>query len=253
VSPTDGDSAEPEPGCPAPDHVFDGGDLDCGSGLVLLIRENMLRLAEGGILELRSREATVGSDLPPWCRMTGHEFLGAFPGDGTTRYFVRRSANAAAEPASLEADKRRSQEYEWRARVRTTGGLRETAYCRNFSFGVGQSASFEERDEHPSAVEYALGALGADICACLALASGEAGVVLDDVEITVRGRLRSVLAHLGVEAGDPSFGRIEARCFITTTEDEERIRPVWEAALGRSPLVCTLRKSVDMALTFVLV
>jgi len=27
-----------------PDRVFDGGDLDCGSGLVLLIRENMLHI-----------------------------------------------------------------------------------------------------------------------------------------------------------------------------------------------------------------
>ena len=59
-----------------PDHVFDGGDLDCGSGLVLLIRESMQRVPPGGVLELRSREPSVRDDLPPWCRMVGHEFLG---------------------------------------------------------------------------------------------------------------------------------------------------------------------------------
>ena len=63
-----------------PDHVFDGGDLDCGSGLVLLIREHMQRVPEGGVLELRSVETTVTDDLPPWCRMVGHEYLGALPG-----------------------------------------------------------------------------------------------------------------------------------------------------------------------------
>ena len=52
-----------------PDHMFDGGDLDCGSGLILLIRENMLAVPVGGILEMRSREPSVADDLPPWCRM----------------------------------------------------------------------------------------------------------------------------------------------------------------------------------------
>ena len=58
------------------DMVFDGGDLDCGSGLILLIRENMIKTPLGGILEMRSREPTVAGDLPPWCRMAGHEYLG---------------------------------------------------------------------------------------------------------------------------------------------------------------------------------
>jgi TusA-related sulfurtransferase len=64
-----------------PDIVFDGGDLDCGSGLILLIRENMLKVPENGILEMRSREPTVGDDLPPWCRMSGHEYLGKTAGE----------------------------------------------------------------------------------------------------------------------------------------------------------------------------
>ena len=75
-----------------PDHVFDGGNLDCGSGLILLIRENMLKVPEQGIFEMRSREPTVKNDLPPWCRMVGLEYLGSLEGEGFTRYFVRRIA-----------------------------------------------------------------------------------------------------------------------------------------------------------------
>ena len=48
-----------------PDMIFDGGDLDCGSGLILLIRENMLKTPVDGILEMRSREPTVADDLRP--------------------------------------------------------------------------------------------------------------------------------------------------------------------------------------------
>ena len=67
-----------------PDQILEGGDLDCGSGLILLIREKMLQTPVDGILEMRSREPTVGVDLPPWCKMVGHQYLGALP---TPQYY----------------------------------------------------------------------------------------------------------------------------------------------------------------------
>ena len=47
------------------DVFFDGGNLDCGSGLVLLIRQHMSGVPVGGILEMRSSEPSVEGDLPP--------------------------------------------------------------------------------------------------------------------------------------------------------------------------------------------
>ena len=73
-----------------PDAVFDGGDMDCGSGLILLIRENMMAVPTGGILEMRSKEPTVNDDLPPWCRMSGHEYLGIIGEPSSARYFIRK-------------------------------------------------------------------------------------------------------------------------------------------------------------------
>ena len=43
----------------AAQHIFDGGDMDCGSGLTLLIRQQMLLTPQDGIMELRSQEPTV--------------------------------------------------------------------------------------------------------------------------------------------------------------------------------------------------
>jgi TusA-related sulfurtransferase len=96
-----------DPAAITPDRVFDGGDLDCGSGLVLLIRENMLRTPENGILEMRSREPTVAADLPPWCRMAGHVYLGKTVGDGYARYFVRKGSAAIQEEEALEKERKR--------------------------------------------------------------------------------------------------------------------------------------------------
>src|SRR5947209_845606 len=76
---------------PVPDGVCDGGSLDVPGGLLMILRGAMERIADGAVLEIRSREPTVAADLPSWCRMTGHEYLGLAPGEGgVTRHFVRR-------------------------------------------------------------------------------------------------------------------------------------------------------------------
>ncbi|WP_158808148.1 5-methyltetrahydropteroyltriglutamate--homocysteine methyltransferase [Beijerinckia sp. L45] len=54
---------------------FDGGDLDCGNGLLLLIRRHINPLPRGGLLEIRSTEISVDEDLPAWCRLTGNELV----------------------------------------------------------------------------------------------------------------------------------------------------------------------------------
>lgn len=59
----------------APDVSFDGGELDCGNGLLLLIRRHIDPLPRGGLLEIRSREISVDEDLPAWCRLTGNELV----------------------------------------------------------------------------------------------------------------------------------------------------------------------------------
>lgn len=238
------------------DRIFDGGDLDCGSGLALLIRENMLAVPPGGVLEMVSREPTVADDLPPWCRLSGHDYLGGLPGEAGARYFVRRGVKAgadadeAAERRALEEDKRRARQYEWRLRVRAGENQSSSVYCRNFSWKLGQPASFEERDQHPSAVEGLLGALGAALASGYATECARDALEMDDIEITVKGRLDNILAHLGLEEGDPSFAAIEVRCFASTLDDENRARQAWERAVARSPVAATLAKAVDLKTSF---
>lgn len=45
------------------DHGFDGGDLDCGNGLLLLIRKHLDPLLPGQLLEILSTETSVDEDL----------------------------------------------------------------------------------------------------------------------------------------------------------------------------------------------
>jgi uncharacterized OsmC-like protein/TusA-related sulfurtransferase len=229
-----------------PDRVFDGGDMDCGSGLVLLLRENMLQVPTGGILEMRSREPTVADDLPPWCRLTGHQYLGSLCEQDYVRYFVQRGQVSEDERKTLDDDKQRARDYEWRARARSTEHLKSTVYCRNFSFEVGQPASFEEKDECPSAVEYLLAALAGALSTAFATECAKDGLDVDDIEISIRGKLKNVLAHLGIEDGDPSFASIELKCFASTVDNEERVRAAWKRTFDRSPLAQTLKRAVEL-------
>lgn len=58
-----------------PDVSFDGGDLDCGNGLLLLIRKHIDPMSPGQLLEIRSTEISVDEDLPAWCRLTRNDLM----------------------------------------------------------------------------------------------------------------------------------------------------------------------------------
>ena len=83
------------------DVSFDGGDLDCGNGLLLLIRKHIDPLPRGGLLEIRSTEISVDEDLPAWCRMTKNELV-SWTKNGKQRSFLV-SKGALAERASVSA------------------------------------------------------------------------------------------------------------------------------------------------------
>src|SRR5688500_4132968 len=92
------------------DVSFDGGNMDCGNGLLLLIRKHIDPLARGGLLEIRSTEASVEEDLPAWCRLTGNELV-SLVREGQQRSFLvckgtlaQRTApgRAAAVPLTVQ-------------------------------------------------------------------------------------------------------------------------------------------------------
>jgi len=237
---------------PVADATFDGGDMDCGSGLALLIRQEMLKLPVGGVLELRSTEPTVQGDLPPWARLTGHDYLGTVePAPGSWRHFIRRGV--VPDAAALELDKVKARDYTWQTRARATGTREATVYARNFSWKLGQPASFEEKDQHPSAVEALLGAIAADVMNGFATRCGQQGLGIDELETNTRGRLANVLAHVGLEEGDPSFAKIELTVFVTSPAVGTKLREVFAETLQRSPLFKTLEKACEVTTRLVVI
>lgn len=58
------------------DRVIDAGDLGCGELLLELVAP-MRTLPPGRIVRLVTSDPGAPADIPAWCRLTGHLYLGS--------------------------------------------------------------------------------------------------------------------------------------------------------------------------------
>jgi 5-methyltetrahydropteroyltriglutamate--homocysteine methyltransferase len=86
-----------------PTASFDGGDLDCGSGLLLLIRKHIDPLDPGQLLEIKSTDTSVEEDLPAWCRLTRNEMVSRTRTGKVRSYLVRKGPGPAVGDRSRPA------------------------------------------------------------------------------------------------------------------------------------------------------
>jgi len=105
-------AASPTPGAPTVPVAleYDGGDMDCGSGLLLAVTSRMRRIDEGAVLLLHTRERSVLADLPAWARLAGHNLLAvvddaADTAAGSWRLWIERGRTVTgALEGSVAAD-----------------------------------------------------------------------------------------------------------------------------------------------------
>ena len=141
-------------------------------------------------------------------------------------------------------------DYTWTARVRGRDPHASTVYTRNHAFVVGAAASFRPTDPQPSAVEYLLGALGADLASGFQNQAARLGIVVEALELVLTGQLGNPLVFLGVigEAGNPGIEQIHGVIYLSTEAEPDLVQAVWATTLARSPLYNTLKPGVALDL-----
>ena len=73
-------------------HVFDAGDLGCGTGLPREFRIRLTQIPVGHVLEVVTKDASAKEDLPSLARLLGHAVLSVETGpDGRHIIQVERS------------------------------------------------------------------------------------------------------------------------------------------------------------------
>ncbi|UXY31730.1 sulfurtransferase TusA family protein [Streptomyces sp. HUAS TT20] len=77
---------------PAPGLTVDGTGLLCVT-LLLKLRAAVDAARPGTVVHVIATDPAAPLDLPAWCHMTGHDYLGPVPGDRTV-YALRLAADA---------------------------------------------------------------------------------------------------------------------------------------------------------------
>lgn len=72
------------------DKEIDARGSFCPGPLMELIR-GMKALPVGGVLAVLSSDPGSAKDIPAWVQKAGHEFIGAYPEQGYTRFVARKT------------------------------------------------------------------------------------------------------------------------------------------------------------------
>ncbi len=96
--------------------VVDGGDLGCGE-LLLVLAARSRTLAPGSSVRLLATDPAAPIDLPAWCHLTGHSYLGQdLTAEGRPYYDIRLSDGprntSNAPPGRLHPDPPRNHQRE---------------------------------------------------------------------------------------------------------------------------------------------
>lgn len=76
--------------------AIDCGDLPLAGGLLALVRPALAQLESGGVLAVLSTHATLRDDLPGWCRLERHQYLGVETVDGRDRHLIARGPHGVS-------------------------------------------------------------------------------------------------------------------------------------------------------------
>ena len=79
--------------------VIDGGDRACAA-LILELRARISALPAGTAIHLIASDPAAPIDLPAWCHLTGHAYLGRIGAAAPTYALRTTAAPVATDPAS---------------------------------------------------------------------------------------------------------------------------------------------------------
>ena len=142
----------------------------------------------------------------------------------------------------------------WRLRVTSTESGAARVSMRRHQFTVGKPVDFDAEAGHVSALEYALGALAAEIVGGLRVFAKRRRIEIDHVEAVVDGQLEHAMAYLEVvgESGNPRLSSVSIKVYVASPQDEADVRRLWVETLDRLPLVRTLGRALDLQIELAL-
>ena len=129
----------------------------------------------------------------------------------------------------------------WRSRVQWQGGFRAKAYMRTHTVSLDEPDGLDATDTAASAHELILSAVGSCMMVGFVLNATLRGIQIRDLEIAVEGNFADIGKWAGVSDGNPGYGGIKAKCFVSADADAAALRECWRLAVEGSPVTQTVR------------
>src|SRR5215204_5754554 len=116
-------------------------------------------------------------------------------------------------------------------RVTATSGETATAFVRRQQFAAGRPLQFDVEYPQVTPLEYALGAVGAEIVNGVRAIAKRRRIVIDAIEAVVHGDLDNPLAYfdvVGIE-GHPHLRRIVLTLYVASPAPSGSVHELWKA------------------------
>ena len=139
---------------------------------------------------------------------------------------------------------------QYRFRITTVAADVVRVSTRRHQFDVGRPIDFDVDSRSLSSLDYAVGALGAEVVSGLRVFAKRRRIVFDQIEAVVDGEIENPLTYLEVvgEGGVPALSRISIKVYVAADCDEDTLNRLWRETLARLPLVRALNHLVNMSL-----
>ena len=142
----------------------------------------------------------------------------------------------------------------WRSRVKWQGGFKGRAYTRTHIIDLDEPEGLDATDTAASAHEHILSALGGCMMVGFVLNATRRGIKINDLEIALEGHFENILKWAGLaEAGNPGYGGIKAKIFVSADADEATLREIWKLAIDGSPVTQTVARITEIIPEFEMV
>lgn len=140
--------------------------------------------------------------------------------------------------------------FTWSLRVTSPDHRAARVASRKRQFAVSRPLDFDVQHEGITALEYALGALGAEFVTGLREIARRRRFDLEDLEAVVTGELNNPLTYLEVqgEVGHPGISAIYVKLYLASGEVEVAVRRFVDDAIELLPLARTFRSLLDLDL-----
>ena len=152
---------------------------------------------------------------------------------------LQQTVNAMKENPELAMKK-------WSAHIEWKDGVQNQVSIRNFpTIMTDEPEALGGTDKGANPVEYLIGAVGSCYAITFEVIASQKSIKLDKVEVDIEADLNAAV-FLGLEEGDGGILNPIINLKVSSSASEEQIREIGNIALLKSPVLASLRASLEL-------